>query len=1540
MKRKSMRVLALVLAFVMLVSASCVTAFAKKADYKTPYTDENGKFYFTYEQSATYVMDLIDELLSTVNNGKNLKIDLKVKTFTLTLQNYDTALQSVYDFRNSTLISLAISLGVAGDLDDLNVSRLSGYIRRTDATNYDYNCLYNVVGFLWDNNEKVLCKIVDGSFGWGLIDDFVDFPPLITNLTGWLSDLIYVKLEELTGREFAEGESYTVDIDAALNDLLLWLFNDKIGDLLNFEGGLNLTLADVNIKTVSLYDMVNNVIESALHNMVVPLLKKVLLDAFGIETSDAYPNGTEAEMNNSTMVMVLGIVEDLLQNAQTHPDYSNCRYPGEKIETLLTWFFLEGGMNEFITIDQQGITIQQGLIDLLDSIIRLAIPLVYGLGMDYLPPSLIYSSDDLAIEEGQEGYITNKACYAQLVNILLSNLVQGYYCNPRADSIAEVGAYCLASLCARICPDINYIDQLDANYAAEDGETYYDWEGNAVTPLPFVSNYTFTGQYLNGSTWVDYTATYAIPYAAVDMGVTVGKYFLDGLTTANFDAVPDTGAATATVRFEKFFKVLVDWVIDKYVPLFNNAYGIKDSNGNPLKYSSYTDVWKLLDEVLFGLLPTSWLPASITDYTMDAEYDTKGRNGAATFQIKSSGDLICGWLLGSVMDFDLRELVSIFRRNTSSGAELNNPTLTVLLRVVDRVLYIALSKYAILPANAGSRNPYGTATSITSLGSGSNGLTNKTNFTNLVKYLIYGLGGGSSSSFNINTKTVPLLKTVLPLLLSSDYVKPYRTNILQSGQITVADLEALINKINQQGSIIIPYAQADVDETTTGTYYYVDSTNTVQTVVLDGNNFDPTKTYYKEQYVRAQDIDRYTNSAKYNNGYGVYVATEDYRTVTLDGSNYDPNQTYYSTDFIVATVTPSTNGKFFTSQSASSGVTLPDQYSASATYYTHPEALPGASGTGNYLIKTVSYSPVTLNGTGTNYNENKDYYKKAVSNVSFGYMDTYNPETHKLAMGIYSAAGAQNGVGTYSTSISGQDFYVYREQEDFPTAMFDYNNFNDFIEDAQDFIGSYKSFIEDMKDAADAWKAYFAGGESTPSDFYPFYSSNPDVYDRRVGEQGVTNAQFNGLQAIVDFKAEYGASAFITSSTTNTHGDGNATPLATLPTADNAGTTDTQKEIYKAWNKYCQEVVKYSNNLNNYYDGINYYLSTAEQGRKSYTATTTDALEWVIHTLCDDAYNNGQNGTADPVTGVITPAYTEKTYRAFKAAYECAVDLIAQAKQPMASAKTTQSMITKARTGLIEAFYNLIEAGALADKLALYNAMVAARRLLNDSALYDTYTAASIQNLVTVLQSASNLFDEVVTLDEQQRVDLQTSRLIGAMNLVYLLAPDLQILSNYTGSIAIADRWVQQNANKGYIYGLPVGVGLTFDDAVFEVVGINRANADITNTSYGNGTGTKIAANDGGINKFEFYAVVFGDVNGDARIDGTDKLYIEAKAINAANTGNLSADYYGGSYVEAADIDGDGEITATDAQYVNMVVNYEATINQASGVQGSRVELV
>ena len=83
---------------------------------------------------------------------------------------------------------------------------------------------------------------------------------------------------------------------------------------------------------------------------------------------------------------------------------------------------------------------------------------------------------------------------------------------------------------------------------------------------------------------------------------------------------------------------------------------------------------------------------------------------------------------------------------------------------------------------------------------------------------------------------------------------------------------------------------------------------------------------------------------------------------------------------------------------------------------------------------------------------------------------------------------------------------------------------------------------------------------------------------------------------------------------------------------------------------------------------------------------------------------------------------------------------------------------------------------------------------------------------------------------------------------------------------------------------------------------------------------------------FRFTAVIFGDVNGDARIDGVDKITVAAISNGVAGSDVTEAEMI------AADVDNNGVVDNSDAAALELVYgSYEATINQAETVEGSRV---
>ena len=334
MRKKSTRILALLMSFVMLLSASSVTTFALRAPYKTPRTDENGKTYFTYEQGSTWLMDTLDDLLGTIEDGAPI-VDIEVlgAPIYIDLGSYELLCSSITSTWNGFVGNLAQRIG---DVGDLNINALKNAAKRDDPRKYDYDCLYTLVQFLYDN-RTVLSNIVKYKFDYGILDGdivkiFNDGQTLIESIGDgmlrdiglWLRKLLYSTFEEMTGRK--EGTSFTdttypaggQDVDGALQDLVNWLMEDTLG--------LSIARDKVNLTDNTFYQLVSNLIEALLNSLVVPLLTDVLVDAFDIEVTDDYPKGVPGS-ENGTMEIVLPIVQGLMDKAETFPDYNSCEYP-------------------------------------------------------------------------------------------------------------------------------------------------------------------------------------------------------------------------------------------------------------------------------------------------------------------------------------------------------------------------------------------------------------------------------------------------------------------------------------------------------------------------------------------------------------------------------------------------------------------------------------------------------------------------------------------------------------------------------------------------------------------------------------------------------------------------------------------------------------------------------------------------------------------------------------------------------------------------------------------------------------------------------------------------------------------------------------------------------------------------------------------------------------------------------------------------------------------------------------------------------------
>ena len=101
----------------------------------------------------------------------------------------------------------------------------------------------------------------------------------------------------------------------------------------------------------------------------------------------------------------------------------------------------------------------------------------------------------------------------------------------------------------------------------------------------------------------------------------------------------------------------------------------------------------------------------------------------------------------------------------------------------------------------------------------------------------------------------------------------------------------------------------------------------------------------------------------------------------------------------------------------------------------------------------------------------------------------------------------------------------------------------------------------------------------------------------------------------------------------------------------------------------------------------------------------------------------------------------------------------------------------------------------------------------------------------------------------------------------------------------------------------------------------------ITGSGRGVGTGAYFIGTVEQKERFRYYAVVYGDINGDARVDGTDAAALEIAAMTS--DGPLTQDDFGSAAkFEAADVNHDGNVDDLDIAKIVDHYTFETVINQ------------
>ena len=1295
-------------------------------------------------------------------------------------------------------------------------------------------------------------------------------------------------------------------------------------------------------------------------------------------------------------------------------------YPVVKINELVDWLLLDDGSGEaalykFVSVTDQGIGLTDAFMSLLSDLVRLLPSLVGLLGLD-VPEGVVdiqslvkpaspdpvhgqlytlFENQADAYKEGNKyyylsnnaeanttnpagadycnpAYIREKfdlpisAAYGAILKVVLYSVIKGCYIPDFCQDVASVGAYGLASLAARYLPENNYFERLDAYRYYYFNTTTGSYQTTPVTSVPYES-VTGAGT-ISAAQSLPYYQTLdvagqpiQVPRAAMDIGASIGSYFLCG----GFDFASTLGYTPSTdTSFEVFVYEFLTWGLTKYMPVlagklnqsthdYYNEWGVSRLAFEGIMDQSTTAVqnllaqypktnngtksnipgelmapvlYNLLDNTVLKLFPANWLPQWIE------------QGGTSAF--------INWWLLNSVMNLDLQQLFRLFQVNPNG--ELNQPVMTVLLRVIDRALGVVFGRNALLPSTnrsmtGGERDPFTQNTSVTTLEGflGGDG-------TNLSQFLW-------SLLVRLNEYIVPLGETIFPLIFS----------------------EAVKSHV----------------------YYETRDAATTSNYITENIDYVKLYNYYST-------FDENLNAIQFSGNVCFTTLGKAQAVAESIGLGADYPAPEISTNQFAVTFPDTYSSPGFAEAAAAAA------HSATGDDYYRTVIRDMSGRRLNVVMKSLNLNDETADCTVINYNQAGE-----VITSGEAFQRLYSYTNFRRAMPIYNGTNIRtgpNGEVVYNTNTANGSIFRTFAKEDFKSEnIYYFNRLRNALDDASEFLGDFNTYATStLSGAYNDWIMYYVksalkaknlydkndDGQITdddtapgiPSSDYPFIGSSatnivkhktngdinynlayPDtskilayaVDVDNYGEDDNGNSKFyvklsnNDTEAIVrlainnrlfditpDADGHLISGGFgwenanvtaakinalltklgsgwsynetehaiyrpafrkITSST-----GGDAFTVKTPQQLDRSADPDEERnDIYKAYIGFAENVKKYEDGLLDYYDNISWRASRCE----TFICTSPDntALQYFISKATEAYYpsgnsENGRNKVVDPQNGVLINKYSTKTFDAFQRAYDYALAL-STLINTNANCGLPQSMVSEAYYKLLDTLFNLKLAGGLANWTALTNYINMATDILNGDLGLNAddsigYTKASLLNLQAELNDAITFKNEnVATLDDeeesQELVD-QAARdlykLINALAFPEGVTPDIVINPDYNGDVQINNYGAGSSITYGIITGLIENVGFNDGDQGDYFIRTGYTYDESIGNDYryygsgqGSGTGASIVGRVLTNEKFRYYAVLFGDINGDARIDNTDSMLVNMY-VSQNRTGELA----------------------------------------------------
>ncbi|MBE6772012.1 MAG: hypothetical protein E7547_07715 [Ruminococcaceae bacterium] len=400
--------------------------------------------------------------------------------------------------------------------------------------------------------------------------------------------------------------------------------------------------------------------------------------------------------------------------------------------------------------------------------------------------------------------------------------------------------------------------------------------------------------------------------------------------------------------------------------------------------------------------------------------------------------------------------------------------------------------------------------------------------------------------------------------------------------------------------------------------------------------------------------------------------------------------------------------------------------------------------------------------------------------------------------------------------------------------------------------------------------------------------------------------------------------------------------------------------LHDSYYDYIEQVYRYRVRLIDEIDEISWRRESAETGRK--TTVDTTVLKWVLD-LTEKDYRDSETrkrnviSVKNPDTGKWedSKAFTTSSYAAFRDAWDFGNSLYLQANgnTDALGLGVTQSMVSAAYYGILETWMALVEFTGFADWTQIDSYVKVAEEILADPYLThpDFGVESGLDKLEAALKDAYVYTDYIgdtdydlnpnskINYDSEYQLDIDSAAALlnqAIQALVYRKLPGLLDDPESTvDDIKIQDTKYENQIQYAHIYGLTEGVGFgdgTMDvEDVLDLLGLKVKGMTLdgeTNTiertpaARGNGTDARLDGRYRYNLRFRYYAVLYGDLNGDTRIDGTD-----ASALNIyIAKGENYAAIMGDAKFEAADVNHD---SAVDNEDYDMIVKHYTLNNSA-----------